>query len=224
MRRGALAEHHVLGDLLAHHRHRLDCDPRAVGEPAAAPARRRGWPRRRGRPPERAGRAAPPSMKPGCRASSRGRRCRCRRIRAMSTLCSLAICRTSGDERCRSAATVRLRAAAVRRRRRGAAGAGAGCARRAARRRRCAARRRPCRRRGAVGAAQATQPRRRASPRLRRPAPITATTLLTGTVSPSFTRISEQRRRRPATGSPRPPCRSRSRTAARRDRPCRRPS
>ena len=54
-------------------------------------------------------------------------------------------------------------------------------------------------------------------------APIVATTLLTGTVSPSLTDL-ESACRQPATGSRRRPCRSKSRKAARRDRRCRRPS
>ena len=184
VRRGVRAEHHVLGDLLAHHRHRHDLDAVArldTPGPAAAPG---------ARPAPAAARAAPPrrpSMKPrmsllghaaadaGARGSARCRRC----ARARSAARAATISDAAGPPSTAVAPRCRRR----RRPGRGAAGLAAaaacglgGSGRRAA----CGAVWR-----GAGGAA--------VSPA----SPIDATTVLTGTVSPSLTLISV---RTPAAG------------------------
>ena len=152
-------------------------------------------------------------------------------ICAMSTLCSL---RDLPDQRRRSLRRIassvgprcgrRARCGAVRRRRRG-------CSRRVTPR----SRRRglgvaAVRGRRLVGTAPtARRLGRRPTPALLRRAGCSPgladhrDDAVDRTVSPSLTG-SRSARRRPATGSRRRPCRSRSRTAARRARPCRRPS
>ena len=197
VRRRPPAHDHVLGDLLAHHRHLLDVIRRARLE------RRRGHGsarerRLRGRPARLSSRLpalpAPPARR-NPRMSSLVTRPEMPVpwICEISTLCSFAILRTSGDDRWRMRALRRLAG--------GPEGRPGSVAVQpapdvAGRRARPAARRAIGLRREAsvpraAGVGRTWRRGRATAPRASRwPAPITATTVLTGTVSPSLCRIS----------------------------------
>ena len=182
VRRGVLAEHHVLGDLLAHHRHRLDAIRRPCASPAAGVGRRRarrgGGHRSRGTGAAGLDERQDVALGDAAADARSGDPRRCRRC--VPSRCGAPAATSSG---------ARPTGALVGRGRGGVQSPPAAVPERPPAPPQPLAAAAIRLRRGRRGRAQPPQPRR-ASRRLRPSSPIVATTLLTGTVSPSFTEMS----------------------------------